>query len=308
MVIGPSTADLIEKGWLSKYKLYTPKPIDVSDLRMVAGDYDKKELDEKMKTADVTGDAVSHYQKYTPGQKALVFAWSVDSSQFVAERFNAAGIPAAHIDGTTKKDQREQIVRDFGSGVIRVLCNCEIVSEGYDCPSVQVLFLLRPTASLGLYLQQIGRGLRPSPGKEFVTIFDHANSCHKHGFPDDPRDWSLEGEKKKKRPEKAKLLCRTCPECHRTYPLSVRICECGFKLVLERELEVNEDAELAEVDTATVRRLRLQEQALATTLEELIALGRAKKYKYPAKWAAFVWEAREQKKAARERSQNNFRN
>lgn len=304
MVLGPSTAELIAQKWLSPYRIFTPSRVDLSKVHVLGGDYQKNELDAAMKSSTVAGDALAHYQKYVPGKRALIFAWSIESSQALAAKFNAAGIPAAHIDGTTEDSIRDQIVRDFGSGVIKVLTNVDIVSEGFNVTGIQALFLLRPTKSLGLYLQQIGRGLRPDSDKDVCWIFVHWNGTDEHGFPDDERSWNLAGAKKRKRDASSAPLSRTCPMCSETSRLSVRICPCGFKLVLEREIDVDEDAELTELDPALARRQRLMEQGKADTLDKLIELGRRKGYRHPELWARHLARAREEKAAARQRQSN----
>jgi superfamily II DNA or RNA helicase len=219
----------------------------------------------------------------------------------MAASFNAVGVPSAHIDGTTPDAERDRVIRDFSNGVIKVLTNVDLVSEGFNVCGIQALFLCRPTQSLGLYLQQIGRGLRPSADKDVCMIFDHCSGSSRHGFPDDERIWDLRGVKKRKKSESEQTLSRTCPNCFETHPLHVRICPCGYQLVMEREVEVDADAQLVEIDPAVARRQRLMEQGKADSLEKLIQLGKSKGYKYPDQWARFIFKAREEKKAAKER-------
>ncbi len=301
MVLGPSVRTLTDQGWLSPYRLFTPSRVDLSKVGTQMGDYNKKELDVAMRTSKVAGDALVHYQTHTPGKKGLLFAWSVESSQEMAAKFNAAGIAAAHVDGNTHEAERDRTMRDFANGTLKVLTNVDIVSEGFDVPAIDCLFLLRPTQSLVLYLQQVGRGLRPSPGKDVCWIFDHCSNSSRHGFPDDDRIWDLDGQKKRKKSESDGPLCRTCPKCHEVSRLSVRICPCGYKLVMEREVEIDENAVLTELDPATARRERLMEQGRADSLEKLIAYGRKKGMRYPNLWAAHVLRARKEKAAYKER-------
>jgi DNA repair protein RadD len=256
-----------------------------------------------MKAAQVSGDAIVHYKRTVPGKRALCFAWSIEASIELAGRFNAEGIPAAHVDGTTPSLLRDSIVRDFVAGKIKVITNVDVFSEGVDLPAIEALFMLRPTASLARYLQMVGRALRTHPGKECCWIFDHANNASSggHGFPDDAREWTLDGKKKKKKQESDGPLCRTCPNCFETHPLHVRICPCGYQLVMEREVEVDADAQLVEIDPAVARRQRMMEQGKADSLEALTKVGRARGMKHPDLWAKFVLKAREDKKLARER-------
>lgn len=308
MVLGPSTQELIEQGWLSRYRLFCPTQIKTETLHSMAGEYNPKEVDELMKASPVVGDAIHHYKKYVMGKRAVMFLWSIESSVEMTAKLNAMGIPAAHIDGTTPEAQRDQALRDFAAGRIWVLCNVDLISEGLDIPSIEALFMLRPTKSLSRFLQMVGRAMRPSEGKTHAFIFDHANNVRNrdgsrnHGLPDDPQDWTLEGKKKKKKnADEERVSFRFCPVCREVSPLYVRICPCGHKLVIERQIEVDAQSELEELDPATVRRQQLLEQGRADSIDKLIELGQRKGYKHPELWARHVHTAREQKKQAKER-------
>ena len=302
MVEGPSTSWLIANGWLSPYRIFGPKPPNLEGIHTVAGDYDKKELDERMKATSICGDIVEHYKKFVPGKMAIVFMWSVDASVEIAKRFNEAGVSAAHIDGETDTRVRDQITTEFKAGRIKVLSNFSIVSEGYDCPAVDAGFYARPTQSLVVHLQQLGRVLRPADNKT-AMIFDHTGNCMKFGGPEEVHEWTLEDgdalRKKRKKDTTGKF--RTCPKCEELHPMSVRVCPCGFVLVQVKEMEVDEDAELHEVDPATLRRERMREQGSANDLAKLTAIGKARGYKHPDNWARIILRARADKQAARDR-------
>ena len=301
MIVGPSTSDLIEKGWLSKYRLFTPGRLNMDGVHIVAGDYDKAELNERMKSSTVVGDCLTHYQKYVPGKRSLIFTWSIESSIDIARRFNEAGVPAAHIDGTTDPAVRDRAIKMFERGEILALTNVNIAIEGLNIPAVESLHLLRPTASLVLFLQAIGRALRPHPGKEVAYIWDHANNVTRFGLPCEPRDWTLDGEPKehKKAKRDARASIRICPNCSATFPLTVRICEnCQTVMVQSREIDVA-DGDLKELGPDEIRRLRRREQGKAGDLEALIRIGRQRGHKYPELWAKHVIRAREEKRQAR---------
>src|SRR5262249_15296332 len=144
------------------------------------------------------------------GGRALVFVWSLVASEALAQAFTDAGTPAAHVDGDTPAAERARAMAAFRAGDLRVLCNVDLFGEGLDVPAVDAVFLLRPTDSLGLYLQQCGRGLRPAPGKPFVRIFDHIGNWTRHGLPDEARAWSLDGQPKQKKAEPAGRRCARC--------------------------------------------------------------------------------------------------
>lgn len=286
LVVGPSVESLIDQGYLSPYRLYAPNGADLSSVHTVAGDYNKKELDSAMQQSPVVGDALMHYQKYATGKRAVIFMWSIESSKEIVLRFNTAGIPAAHIDGSTPAEERDRIVAAFRHGRILMLSNVDIVSEGFDLPSIEAAFLLRPTQSLSLYLQQVGRAMRPFPGKKEALIFDHANNCKLHGLPDDDREWSLEGRKRRTRDDACPV--KQCPKCYAVNSAAVTSCRyCGFQW-LEKPRDIQQsDGELSEVDIVAQRAARKAEEAACATFEALVSLGERRGYSNAEKWARF---------------------
>lgn len=256
LILGPSTADLTAQGYLSPYRFYAPGSVDVSGVHRVAGDYNKREVASTMQASTVVGDAVSAYLAHADGGRALVFAWSVEASKGIADSFRLMNVEAEHVDGDTPKFVRADTLRRFRDGHVRVLCSVDLFSEGLDVPAVDAVFLLRPTDSLGLYLQQVGRGLRPSLGKPFVRLFDHVGNWARHGLPDDPRRWSLEGRSTSARENIASV--KRCPTCFGVSRVSAPRCTlCGAAFALKpREVE-QVDGTLAEVDVDVLRQLGL---------------------------------------------------
>ncbi len=292
LVVGPTTEQLIAHGWLSPYRLFAPSRPDVSGVHRVAGDYNKHELADTMQESAVVGDAISHYQRHTPNARALVFAWSLDASRQIAQQFRDVGVDAVHVDGETPAYEREQSMKQFATGEIRVVCNVDLFGEGLDVPALDAVFLLRPTQSLGLYLQQVGRGLRRAEGKSYVAIFDHAGNWERHGLPDDPREWSLAAREKSKAPSEA--CGKRCMQCFGVARPSARVCPyCGVAFVVQsREVQRVEGA-LEEANLDALRALRSQASALGhqcSTLAEFQAL--AKRLNYKAGWAWLQFEMR----------------
>ncbi len=181
-------------------------------------------------------------------------------------------------------DSKQGIV----TSVVAVFSNVDLVSEGFDVPGIDAVFLLRPTASLGLYLQQVGRALRPATGKT-ALIVDHVGNYTRHGLPDDPRVWSLDGAAKA---EPSTLKIKTCARCYAVERVwAARCSQCGaaFVAVAQPREVAQVEGELAEVDVAALRRARAFEEHRCTTFEQLVALGVARGYK--AGWARLRWEA-----------------
>jgi superfamily II DNA or RNA helicase len=253
-----------------------------------------------MDAPSITGDALSHYRKHADNLPALAFCTSVAHAHHVADRFRAAGISALALDGGTHKDIRRRAVADFKVGAIKVITQCEIATEGWDLPGVHCGIFLRPTQSLGLWIQMTGRCSRVSPGKTHAILLDHTGNCKRLGLPDEPRDWQLTTDviKRKRAPE---LSIRICPKCWAASSSRALQCrECGQLFEVKPRQEVEErEGELVELTAEEIARKKARrEQGRARTLEELTRFARIKGYH--ENWALRVWQAREEKKRAKE--------
>jgi len=296
MVQGPSTADLIQQGYLSDYILYRPSTVDLSKVRTQAGDYNPHQLADAMTASSVTGDAVATYLAKAAGKRGILFAWSIQSSKDFAAAFCAAGVPAEHVDGECTSKDRDAAMERFRRGETLILTNCELFGEGLDVPAIEVISMCRPTQSLGLYLQQAGRGLRMFPGKDRAILLDHAGNSFRHGLPDDPREWTLEGHDRKAASKECPV--RQCGRCYAVIRLGMRVCRyCGFAAeVKELEIEVR-PGELVAVSADEVLQQRLQasldlerERKGARTRDELLAIARARGYNH--RWVDHLIAAR----------------
>jgi RNA polymerase subunit RPABC4/transcription elongation factor Spt4 len=197
------------------------------------------------------GDCLSHYRRYLDGQTAIAFCCSVAHAEAVADLFQRNDVAAASIDGTMDAATREQLLADLGAGRLKVLTSCALIGEGVDVPSVAGCILLRPTQSVSLHLQMIGRCLRPQPGKQAV-ILDHVGNVVRLGHHLEEREWTLEGTPKRDR-EKAPSV-KVCPQCFAAMPSARPTCpDCGHQFTPERRELQHVDGELVEVQ----RRLEL---------------------------------------------------
>lgn len=290
MVLGPSVSWLIQNGYLARPRYFSPMHLmDTTGIRMKGGDFDKKQVAEVVDKPTITGDAVEHYRRICPGVRAIVFAISIEHATHVRDQFWGAGIPSAVIDGTMGGEQRRKILDDFDSGRVRVLTSCELVSEGFDLPAVGAAILLRPTASLALHLQQIGRSLRPADGKSCAYILDHVGNCVRLGLAEETREWSLDGHSAKKRTRIALLDTRQCPNCFAIF-CGAKCPQCGEVRESKAREIAQEEGRLIELDAkeALQKRLRKVEEKKAKTLEDFQAIGRARGYK--PQWAFWRWK------------------
>jgi superfamily II DNA or RNA helicase len=293
MVLGPSPAELTAAGFLAPAKVLAPPGFSTKGLRKRMGDFDMSQAGQALQAGQAMGDCLSHYRKYLDGQTAIAFCCSVAHASAVAQLFNDHGIAAASIDGTMDSLQREQLLSDLGSGRLKVLTSCSLIGEGVDVPSVAGCILLRPTQSVSLHLQMIGRCLRPQDGKTAV-ILDHVGNTQRLGHHLEDREWTLEGTPKKDR-DKAPSV-KVCPRCFAAMPSGCPQCpECGHEFAPERRKLEHVDGELVEVDHQQQRREAKREQAQATTLEQLVELGRRRGMKQPRAWARHVLAARQAK-------------
>ncbi|MEO5333839.1 MAG: DEAD/DEAH box helicase [Magnetococcus sp. YQC-5] len=258
LVVGPSVRSLIEQGHLSDFEVYAP-PIGISTegVHTRAGDFAQDELANAIDKPTITGDAVATYMRLAAGKRAIVFCVSIKHSKNVCAAFQSSGINAAHLDGNENRVRREQIVDAFSSGKIQVLCNVDLVSEGFDIPAVEVVIMLRPTQSLGLYLQQAGRAFRPGFEKTSL-ILDHASNAIRHGLPDEQRDWSLDSKQRRKSANNDDgPTAWRCPECDRVLSARSLVCPCcGHAPERNGRVVAIRDGELEKVDRVALARLR----------------------------------------------------
>lgn len=283
LVLGPTVKQLIEWRNLAPFQYYAP-PVkaDLSGLRVRYGDYVQSEVALRMDRSEIIGDAIEQYKKLADGKRAICYCVGRAHSEHTAEMFRAAGIPAMHIDGETPDAVRKAAIEQFRAGEIRVLCNVDLISEGFDVPAMEAVILLRPTQSLTLYIQQSMRPMRPdadNPGKVAVII-DHVGNVYRHGLPDEDRVWSLDGKKKQSQPREISL--RQCPKCyaaHRPAP----VCPlCGYRYMPEDRSEpIKREGELVKIDELE-RKRRRQEVGQARNIVDLeqIALRRG----YSLRW------------------------
>lgn len=297
LITGPQVADLIKEGFLVAPKVYAPlERLDLSGLRTRMGDYEKQELERAVDKPRITGHAVEHYRKLCPGAPAVAFCVSIAHAEHVAAEFNAAGFRAVALDGSHDDDYRKRILKGLGTGEVHVVTSCDLISEGTDIPAIGCAILLRPTQSLGLYLQQVGRALRPCEGKDHAVVLDHVGNVLTHGMPDDPRDWTLDGEEKRSRGAKSEPTIRVqqCEQCFAVHPPAPMCPHCGHVKAVESRAPEQVDGQLEEItamNRAALRRQQNAEVAKAKTREELERIAAARGYK-PG-WVAHILRSRE---------------
>lgn len=276
LILGPQMRELMDEKSLTDYEIAIPQSdfsID-DDAITGSGDYSPKKMRDATKRSHLVGDVVAEYSKRAYGKRAICFATDVESSNEIAALFNAAGIPAASVSAKTDTLLRAEYIRRFRNGQIWVLVNVDLFGEGFDVPACEVVIMARPTASLGLYLQMFGRALRPFLGKLFGLVIDHVSNWKRHGFPDKPRNWSLDRREKRAKREKdpEEIELTACRECSRPYERTHAACPyCGWSPELtpaaRRSIE-QIDGDLLLLDRDTLAQMRA-----ATVLESPASVG-----------------------------------
>ena len=185
----------IEEGYLSNYEYYSIKPdsrlqMEIDNIAIgFDGDYSEAGLSDCLDKDRIRAKIVDTYMQFAKGKKGLVYTINRAHNENVCQAFIERGVKAVAIDGMTPKELRDKLVEDFREGRVDVMCNVNIFSEGFDCPDAEFVQLARPTKSLSMYLQQVGRALRPAEGKSAALILDNVGLFNRFGFPSASRNW-----------------------------------------------------------------------------------------------------------------------
>jgi superfamily II DNA or RNA helicase len=251
LLVAATTQELIDRKFLSPFKVFATGRPDLSGVRVTAGEYQTNELSETMRGGCLTADIIKTWQDRWGKGKTLVFAVDRAHAQSIHERFREAGVESAYQDANTCDRDRADIKRGFQSGEIEVVCNIGTLTTGVDW-DVRCLVLARPTKSEMLYTQIVGRALRTAEGKEYALILDHSNTTLELGFVTDiHHDVLDDGKSKKADTERKKPLPRPCPACESLAPKINRTCvECGYQLPLASGV-IERDGMLVEIDPNT---------------------------------------------------------
>ena len=294
---------LIDNSILSEYEIIAPaSSLSLADVDIRAGDYATEQLAAAVDKPTITGDAVQAYIDHANGERCMVFCVTIEHSQHVAESYRARGIPCEHVDGNHTDTERDAIFGRLRSGDTLVVTSVQLAIEGLDVPAISVVQFLRPTASLIVYLQAIGRGLRVEPGKRRALILDQVGNWSRHGLPDDVREWSLDGRKSRKRgpnDNAQDVNVKQCAgPCYHVFRAGPPCCpKCGAPVPGGgRDAPETVDGELVKIDPAMVRREQRREQGGARTIEDLVRLGVRRGMNHPDRWAANVVAARSGRK------------
>lgn len=231
-----SIRELIAKGFLAKPNYFGVKQ-DLSNIGTRGNDYAEEQLSRYYNKQELYEGVVHNYKLRAEGKKTLVFSASVQNSLRLRDEFIRAGYAAEHLDGNTRKIERERILRDFKKGNVKVLCNVGVLTTGYDEPSIEAIILYRATKSLILYLQMVGRGSRVISGiKESFTILDFGNNIDpQHGFWHEERNWTLHKKRRNTKKTEERPI-KSCEKCGALIPANARKCTyCGYVFPVKKK-------------------------------------------------------------------------
>lgn len=268
-VIAPATVtEIISQGFLVDAKYFAPSEPDLSGVRIRAGDYVETDLEKAMGRTKLIGDIVEHYQKLTPETAALCFCVSVAHAALVAQQFREAGVAACVLHADSPDGERDQAIAELEHGPLRVICNVGVMGTGVDIPWLQTVILARPTKSLNLYLQQIGRGSRPYPEKTHFKVLDHAGNVKAHGFMDEVHPVNLNGHVA----DEVAPQVKTCKKCFAVFsPKKHSACPCCGLVPEKKEVSLSgqvpesEAGQLVEISRTKGRIVATQESVLEAT-------------------------------------------
>lgn len=195
LIVSPQVSWFINNGLLSDFDYVSIKPnseiqrlVDNSEVSQT-GDFANADLDNTFNNQRIRSKLYESYEKFAKGRRGIIYAINKRHAAKIAELYSSRGVEAVAIDCDTPKEMRQDLIRSFKEGKIQVLVNVDIFTEGFDCPSVSFIQLARPTKSLALYIQQVGRGLRIVEGKEKTIIIDNVGLYNYFGLPDANRKW-----------------------------------------------------------------------------------------------------------------------
>jgi DNA repair protein RadD len=264
LIIGATTQQLIDAGYLSKFKIFGPASPDLAGVRTVAGDYHEGDLSKAMDKESLVADVIDTWIARGEGRPTFCFAVNRVHAKHLQQKFIEAGVAAGYIDCFTDTDERREIARQFHASEIKVVCNVGVLTTGIDW-DVRCIILARPTRSEILFVQMIGRGLRTAVGKADCLVLDHSDNHTRLGFVTDIHHDKLDDGKPrpKAEPKAIEKLPKPCPKCTFMKPPKTLACpSCGFTPQPKCEV-VNQDGELIElVSRSTAKETTQQERII----------------------------------------------
>ena len=278
-----SISQLIEEGFLVDADVFGPSQPDMAGVSSNANDFNQREAAQRSMNKRLVASIVDTWHKLGQNKQTICFATNIAHSKYIAEEFRLSGVNCVHVDTYTDTDEKREKIEKFKRGEYKMITSVGILTTGFDAPSAEVAILARPTKSLSLHKQMIGRVLRPYESKEKALILDHAGNFERLGFHTDPAPAELDVHKKgeNKPKKKEEPLPKACPQCHTLKPVKARICpNCGFETKSQNEI-FEEAGELVELKRNNRELTKDEKQSFYSGL-----LGYADDKGYKQGWAS----------------------
>ena len=257
-----SVKELVSQGFLSQLRYWAPRTPELSNIKMVGGDFDLEQLSKEMQRSLLVGDIVSEWENHAKGTPTLCFAVDVAHSKTICDAFQNRGINAVHVDAMTDLNLRKIYINKLETGEISILVNCGVFVTGCDIPHIKTIILARPTKSYVWHIQALGRGTRTSPGKEFCRILDHAGNVQRHGFVDEPRHCDLD-QIDKKEIRQSPITCRHCFGVFMFQDVEQKgICPLCGQMFTASELKKARELKQVDGELVEIKELTKDEQAM----------------------------------------------
>lgn len=278
-------AEMRDRGFLSHDVTFAPAAqIDVRGLELSStGDFRESDLFDRAKDNVIVGDIVRTWLEKGENRPTLLFCVNKEHSKLMTAAFILAGVPTIHVDESTTSEERKIAINKLKSGEIKILSSIGILTTGVDIPQVSCLIMARPTQSEVVYIQSVGRGLRPFKicgdcglefgaekqclkcksenykfEKDFCIILDHSGNVFRHGLPFDKRTAKLgETETKSKDGEKPDVAIKTCEQCFVVYSPQLECCPVCGTVSKTKNVIKEKSGELRLVDEETTRKFKL---------------------------------------------------
>lgn len=290
LVVGVTISQLTDEGFLKPALCYSPGVPDLSGVKTGSdGDWVDDALAEVMGDAAIMGDVVEQWAKLADGRQTIAFGCNVAHARAMAAAFVRAGIKAAEVDGYMKEDERTDIINRYRAGQITVLCNVAVLTKGFDAPETSCIILARPTKSIMMHYQMMGRGIRIHPNSVDCIIIDHAGNCLRNGQPTDPLPEELDDGSKKRvdrreKDDKKVKEAKACWNCG--YMHMAASCPQCFAEVKK----FAQDVDSAAGELVALASSRVQPKKLTTEKKQDVYaqfLGYAKHHGYKEGWAYY---------------------
>jgi superfamily II DNA or RNA helicase len=263
-LIKPTTMkELISIGALSKYEFYAPSHPDMSKVETsvqanYGRDYNEVQSCEVMSDPTLVGDIVKNWLENGEDRPTICFCVNVAHANYVTVEFSRAGVMVEVMTASTPHEERQLTISRFEQGITKIIINVGVLVAGFDS-DVRCIIFARPTKSEIRWIQILGRGLRPAPGKDHCIIFDHTGTVHQMGYPDDieydylpaTSDGMEDAPARVVRTEQPERLPKECTQCHYVKPVGIYICpKCGFKPIAGEDIDTDKTRSLKKVKQA----------------------------------------------------------